>query len=250
MRVLFIKKTTLIILISSLFLGTAVIFFPAVQVTKRVSPETREYWAGSNDILWHVNTRQKMIALTFDDGPSATFTPQILDILKKNRVKATFFVIAQRTEKYPGIVQRMVYEGHEIANHTYNHKYLKGLTEKDLLEELALADRAIYRMTGVKPKLFRPPGGYYNEKIVRVASGLGYKVVIWSWEQQSRDWANPGTPAIIRSVLKNAGNGNIVVFHDQGGNRTQTVQSLQPIIDGLKAEGFKLVTVSQMFAEK
>lgn len=249
MRIFIIKKITLIFIISGLLCGTAIsLSLPVFQVTKRLSPETREYWAGSPDIIWHVNTKNKMIALTFDDGPSPTFTPQILDILKKNNAKATFFVVAQRAEKLPDIVRRMVYEGHEVANHTYNHPYLNGITEKEFQDELALADKTLIKVTGVKPKLFRPPGGYYNEKIVRVAKEMGYRVVIWSWEQQSRDWANPGTAAIIRSVLKNAAGGNIVVFHDQGGNRTQTVQALQPIINGLKENGFKLVTVSDMYS--
>ncbi len=247
MRVFFIRKVAVIIFLFLLVLAV-MIGIPAAMVSKTVSPESREYWEGSTDIVWHVDTREKVIALTFDDGPSTTFTPMILDILKKNNAKATFFVIARRAEIYQDIVHRIVYEGHEIASHTYNHRYLNRITENELREELSLADITIRQVAGVKPKLFRPPGGYYNEKIVRVSKEFGYKVVIWSWEQQPKDWANPGTQTIIRRVLKDAASGNIVVFHDQGGNRTQTVQALQPIINDLKSKGYKFITVSEMIA--
>lgn len=245
MRVYFFKKITLIA-VAIMVIFTIVIFIPTVLAFKRVSPETREYWIGSSDIVWNVPTSDKMISLTFDDGPSPTFTPQILDILKENNVKGTFFVIASEAEKYPEIIKRMVKEGNEIANHTYNHKYLKGLPEQEFRQELIQAESSIVRITGIKPKLFRPPGGYYNDAIVKVSRDLGYKVIIWSWEQQSRDWANPGTNSIIGRVTKNAASGNIIVFHDRGGDRIQTVQALQPIIDALKEKGFKLVTVSEM----
>lgn len=245
MRVFFVKRLTLVLITGLLALVTAV-SLPVTQTLQRVSPETREYWKGSADIVWRINTKDKMIALTFDDGPSPTFTPQILDILKKNNVKGTFFVIAHEAEKYPDIVHRTVYEGHEIGNHTYNHKYLNRFTGDELKKEMVLAETAIIKAAGVKPKLFRPPGGYFNENIVTVSKKLGYKVIIWSWEQQPVDWANPGEGAIIKRVLKNAASGNIVVFHDRGGNRSQTVQALQPVIDGLKEKGFKMVTVSEM----
>jgi len=244
-RVFFVKRVTLVLTAAILILGAA-LSIPVTVGVKQVSPETREYWNGSKDIIWHISTKEKMIALTFDDGPSPTFTPQILDILKKNKVKGTFFMIAREAEKYPDIVRRLVSEGHEIANHTYNHKYLHNSTEADLKKELTLAEETIIKAGGVKPKLFRPPGGYYNEMIVKVSKEMGYRVIIWSWEQQSRDWANPGTPTIIRRVLEDASSGNIIVFHDRGGNRVQTVQAMQPIIDGLKQNGFKLVTVSEM----
>ncbi len=249
MRILLIKRVTLVVFIGSLCALAVALGIPVAQVAKLVSPETREYWAGSPDIIWQVQTRSKMIALTFDDGPSPTFTPEILDIFKKNKVQGTFFVIATEAEKHPGIVSRMVSEGHEIANHTYHHKYLYRLTAEEVKKELILAEKAITQAAGVKPKLFRPPGGYYNEEIVEAARELGYKVIIWSWKQQSMDWKNPGTQAIISKVLQDAASGGIIVFHDRGGNRTQTVQALQPIIAGLKEKGFRLVTVSAMLRD-
>jgi polysaccharide deacetylase family sporulation protein PdaB len=245
MRVFTLKKITLGIAIC-IFVLTSVVTIPVVNVLQRLSPETKEYWTGSKDIIWNVNTQEKVIALTFDDGPSLTFTPQILDILKKNKVKATFFVIANEATKYPEIVRRMVDEGHEVANHTYNHHYLNRFGEKALKEEILQAEETLIRITGLKPVLFRPPGGYFNERIVKVSKELKYTIVIWSWEQQPKDWANPGTFAIIRSALKKATGGNIIVMHDRGGDRIQTVQALQPIIEGLKEKGFRLVTVSEM----
>lgn len=245
MRILIVKKTSLLFIITVLAAGL-IIAVPASQAQKGASPETRDYWQGSNDIIWDVNTNEKLIALTFDDGPSPTFTPRILEILKKNHVKGTFFVIGKEAEKYPEIIRRMVYEENEIANHTYDHKYLERLGVDELRKELMAAENTIVSITGVKPKLFRPPGGYFNEDIVRVSKESGYKVIIWSWEQQSGDWANPGAGAIVSKVLKNAAPGNIVVFHDRGGDRRQTVAAMQPIIDGLKEKGYSLVTVSEM----
>jgi len=245
MRVFIFNKIPFFVIITVLIF-TITIGLPAVGAISKISTETRDYWEGSNDIIWQVNTNEKMIALTFDDGPSATFTPKVLDILKKNNVHGTFFVIAHEVEKYPDIVRRMVYEGNEIANHTYNHKYLNRFSREDLREELKLAETTIMEASGFKPRLFRPPGGYYNKDIVEVSKEQGYRVIIWSWEQQSGDWANPGIGTIIRRVLKNAESGNIVVLHDRGGDRNQTIRALQPIIDGLKKRGFKVVTVSEM----
>lgn len=244
MRFIIIKRTAVFMVIFLAVLGAA-ITLPVAQVSK-LSPETREYWKDSKDIVWQVPLDQKMIALTFDDGPSQTFTPEILDILRKNKVKATFFVIAREAEKYPKIVRQVVSDGNEIANHTYSHKYLYRLSKEEIKNEMLSAEKVIIEITGIKPKLFRPPGGYFNKDIVTAARELGYKVIIWSWEQQSGDWRNPGTQVIIQKVLENAGSGNIVVFHDRGGNRIQTVRALQPIIDGLKQKGFKIVTVSEM----
>lgn len=245
MQVFFIKKFPLFVLAVVVISGIT-IGIPAVGVINKISTETRDYWEGSKDIIWHVNTKEKMIALTFDDGPSPTFTPEVLDILKKGNAHSTFFVIAHEVEKYPEIVRRMVYEGNEIANHTYNHKYLNNVSKEDLREELNLAESVIKKAAGLKPKLFRPPGGYYNKDIVEVSKERGYKVIIWSWEQQSGDWANPGTETIIRRVLKNASSGNIVVFHDRGGDRYQTIRALPTIIVELQKQGYKLVTVSEM----
>lgn len=245
MRVFIFKKIPSFVLASIVIIGIT-IGIPTVTVINKISSDTRDYWEGSKDIIWRVSTKEKMIALTFDDGPSPTFTPKIMDILKKNNAHGTFFVIAHEVEKYPDIVRRMVYEGNEVANHTYNHKYLNRISRNDFRAELNLAESVIKQASGLKPKLFRPPGGYYNKDIVEVSKEQGYKVIIWSWEQQSGDWANPGTETIIKRVLKNAASGNIIVFHDRGGDRYQTVRALQPVIDGLKTKGFKLVTVSEM----
>lgn len=192
MRVIFFKKIPLFILAAAVIFGVT-IGIPAVSVIKKISTETRDYWEGSKDIIWHVNTKEKMIALTFDDGPSPTFTPEVLDILKKSNAHGTFFVIAHEVEKYPDIVRRLVYEGNEVANHTYNHKYLNRISKEDLRAELNLAESIIIKASGLKPKLFRPPGGYYNKDIVEVSKEQGYKVFIL------QEFSSGFIPAILRS---------------------------------------------------
>ncbi|ATW25139.1 polysaccharide deacetylase family protein [Candidatus Formimonas warabiya] len=197
-------------------------------------------------IVWAVDTPEKVISLTFDDGPDPEYTPMILDILEKNGIKGTFFTVGKQVEDFPEIAKMIVEKGNEIANHTYTHPRLNRLRMDQLNVELEKAHQAIVAQTHVAPTLFRPPGGFYNEAIVDLAKKKGYKVILWSWTQDTKDWANPGTNNIIKKVLKNAENGDIVIFHDCGGNRMQTIKALQPVIDGLKKDGFKMITVSEL----
>jgi len=204
---------------------------------------------GRNDIdgvIWAVNTQEKAVALTFDDGPDPEYTSVILDILKKNGVKATFFTVGERVERFPKTSRAIVESGNEIANHTYSHPSLEQIKPKILTMELEKAHQAIVNTTNTEPALFRPPGGVYNDTIIDTAREKGYQVVMWSWTQDTRDWANPGTNMIVKKVVGNIANGDIIIFHDCGGNRSQTVNALQPIITALKAKGFDMITVSEL----
>lgn len=207
----------------------------------------RSYYETRGDIVWEVPTAEKRIALTFDDGPNPQTTPQVLDLLKQYGAKATFFVVGFRLDKYPDVVKREVAEGHEVANHTKNHVYFKGTVSKQrIAAEIGNMQQKIQAVTQQNCPWFRPPGGYYNDEVVRVAKQYGYTVVLWSWHQDTKDWSVPGVDKIVDKVLGNARNGDIVLLHDHVGGSTQTVEALAIILPELQKRGFRVVTVSEL----
>ncbi|MBE2906263.1 polysaccharide deacetylase family protein [Anoxybacillus flavithermus] len=200
-----------------------------------------------DDIVWHVPVNEKMVAITFDDGPDMLYTPDILAILKQYDAKATFFVVGFRAEKYPDIIKRQIEEGHEIANHTYEHRDFRGQSKETIVEEIQKTEEVLYNITGKRPTLFRPPLGYYNQRILNIAKEQGYTVVMWSKHQDTYDWQNPGTNRIVRRVIRHIQPGQIILFHDHGsGSRKQTVQALKEILPILKQKGYTFVTVSEL----
>ena len=204
----------------------------------------REYYESAGYIIWDIQTDEKVVALTFDDGPHPKYTQQVLDLLDKYEAKGTFFVVGELAEKSPEVVQRMYEEGHEIANHTYTHPSSKSVSE--IMEEINQANETIYSITGFSPKLFRPVEGYYTEEIVNEIVKNGYKIVMWSWHQDTEDWKDPGVNKIVSKVLGGLKNGDVVLFHDGGGNRDQTVQALGKILPEMKKQGYTFITISEM----
>lgn len=212
-----------------------------------VPAKGRAYYEKRGDIVWEVPTKEKVIALTFDDGPDKNETPQLLDLLKQYGVHATFFVIGKRAAAYPDIVKREVSEGHEVANHTYNHPYFnRKLTMRTFSSELSRAHDEIFKATGLETHYFRPPGGYYNEKMVELAKKQGYLIIMWSWDQDTQDWRRPGVKKIVNKVLNNAKGGEIVLFHDHVMGGSQTIDALKQILPELKQRGFTFLTVSEL----
>lgn len=198
-------------------------------------------------MLWDIQTEEKVIALTFDDGPDPRYTSQILEVLAKYDAKATFFVLGKNAEKYPEIIKRQYNEGHELANHTYSHQFKS--SEIKLQDELKKTNDIIYDITGFAPTLFRPVGGMYTDNIINTAYKSGYKVVIWSWHLDTLDWKNPGVSKISKKVLDGASPGDVVLFHDGGGNRAQTVKALEQILPELQKRGYKFVTISELMED-
>ena len=195
-------------------------------------------------ILWEIQTKEKVVALTFDDGPHPEYTEQILNLLEQYGAKGTFFLVGEQAEKNPQIVYRMYEEGHEIANHTYTHPFTKSVPK--VLEEIRKTDDILFSITGYSPKLFRPVEGQYTDQLVENVVKEGYKIVMWSWHQDTEDWKDPGVNTIVKKVLNGIKEGNIVLFHDGGGNRVQTVKALEIILPELKKQGYKFITVTEM----
>jgi len=187
---------------------------------------------------------QKLIALTFDDGPHEKFTNEILNILDEYGVKATFFIIGENAEKHPEIVKKIHDLGHEIGNHTYSHIFINKVSKNSLKSEIMKTEEILEKITGQKPKLFRPPGGAYNNSCVSTLNELGYSCILWSFD--SRDWTLPDASKVISEATYKTKEGDILLFHDfnQKGSPTPTI--IKTIIPLLINSGFKFVTVSEL----
>jgi cellulose synthase/poly-beta-1,6-N-acetylglucosamine synthase-like glycosyltransferase/peptidoglycan/xylan/chitin deacetylase (PgdA/CDA1 family)/spore germination protein YaaH len=203
-----------------------------------------------------IGAAKKKIALSFDDGPDPKFTPQILDILKQKKVPGLFFLIGEAASDHPALMKRIYDEGHEIGNHTFRHPHFSTISSGQLGIELNLTERLLESKLGIKSLLFRPPYGIDHtpetaEEIAMLpeTQRLGYVLV--GSRIDPHDWARPPADEIVEEVLKDAkaGSGNIVLLHDGGGDRSQTVLALPRIIEGLRSAGFEFVSVSNLLGK-
>ena len=184
----------------------------------------------------------KVIALTFDDGPSGQYTAPILDILKQKGVKATFFDVGQYSVQYPALEKRMVAEGHEVASHSNTHPFMPKMKRDALRAEITAGLANMKKASGVSTRMMRSPYGSFTvDQWKDVYDLIDYNVL---WSIDTEDWRHPGAQAIHDAVLNHAYNGAVVLMHDGGGNRDQDIQALPGIIDDLKAQGYEFVTIS------
>lgn len=208
----------------------------------------RKEYEKTGNVIWKINTKEKIVAITFDDGPHPIFTPLILDTLAKYQAKATFFVTGKKAKQYPEIIKREVIDGHEVANHTYSHINNPNISARKLRKEIEQTDEIIQQIIGYKPAFFRPVAGHYNDVIINTAVKSGKVVVIW--HQDPRDWDNTPASKISSSVTKTISPGNIIVLHDWHNNNPsktcQTIIALDRILEFLTQNGYKCVTVSEM----
>jgi peptidoglycan/xylan/chitin deacetylase (PgdA/CDA1 family) len=184
----------------------------------------------------------KVVALTFDDGPWENTTEQILDILRQENIKATFFFVGQAIQANPDVAKKVAAEGHTLGNHTWRH-YMDNMDEATAIAEIGNAAKLLYETTGARTALFRPPGGNLGGRLVDFAKELGYTVMLWSAD--SSDYM-VSTPLIIDNVLRNTRPGGIILLHDGGGDRRDTVAALPQIIASLKQQGYRFVTVPDL----
>src|SRR6266571_3316866 len=194
---------------------------------------------------------EHQVAITFDDGPSPQWTPKILDILKAANVKAAFFVVGANAERYPGLVRRIVDEGHEIGNHTYYHPNLALCWPEHIRLELNATQLLLETITGRATTLFRPPYAADTQPAqlseltpLQIAQDLNYLVVLENIDPQ--DWAKPGAEIILQRVKQQRRDGSIILLHDAGGNRSQTVEALPRILDWLHTRGDSVVSLSTL----
>lgn len=199
---------------------------------------------GYDDVYTCVKEDNVRIALTFDDGPHYKYTEQILDILDKYNVKATFFVIGCNAEQRPDTVKEVYVRGHEIGNHTYSHPHLSSCSCEKLGKEIKKASDIICDITGQRPTLFRPPEGKCTPEVVNCARSNGYKVILWSID--TKDWSHPSSEKIVSEICKNVKGGDIILFHDFITPDTPTPQALDTIIPILQEKGFEFCRVSEL----
>lgn len=191
----------------------------------------------------------RTVALTFDDGPGPA-TPAVLDILHRNGVPATFFVIGQRAAAEPDMVRRIAADGHALGNHSWSHPIPSakaGWKRSTLKREIDRTDQAISAATGLKPCLFRPPGGIVKGAR-KVTSAAGLEMILWSTDP--RDWAASPSKKSVLSIRKRVAAGlneehPVILLHDGGGDRSATVAALQGIIDDYRARGYHFVTLTK-----
>jgi len=237
-----IKKILILLSLSIFLIVLAVVaftvFFDQAVIARR-------------DTIYHVPSSEKVVALTFDDGPSPKWTPEILDVLKAEQVKATFFMLGEHVEQYPEVARRVAAEGHEIGNHTYDHHTLIYYKTPELEKELRDAEAAIYKATGVTTKYFRPPKAWLTESEKKDIKRMGYEIILWSLN--SKDWVTFDDRFIVKFILHYVQPGDILLFHDsggvfkpEGGNRKETVKAVSRLIGKLRERGYRFVTISEL----
>lgn len=180
----------------------------------------------------------KCIALTFDDGPDAVTTPQVLDILKKHDVHATFFVLGKRVVANEALVRRMHAEGHEVGNHSWNHPYFTRISIEQVQDEIESTQQAVMRAGVPAPRLFRPPYGDVNETVL---AHVPLTTVQWNIDPQ--DWLPKRQVHLLEYMAAHARPGGVVVMHD---TKTATLERLDALVVQLKAQQYTLVTVSDV----
>jgi peptidoglycan/xylan/chitin deacetylase (PgdA/CDA1 family) len=197
-------------------------------------------------VLTHLPAGENAVSITFDDGPNPRATPLILDVLRREHVHATFFVLGRHAERWPEIVRRMAIDGHQLGNHGYYHRKLHRRTATYIRDDLTRGTEQIVRASGVRPRHFRAPHGFRNPFVTPIASSLGQRTVGWSlgvW-----DSARPGADVIAARALEGMHDGSILLLHDgdgydPNGDRMQTAEALPIIIDGLRRRGFRFSTL-------
>lgn len=191
-------------------------------------------------------TEMSAVALTFDDGPDPFYTPQILDVLDQFGARATFFVLGSEAERYPHLLRLIAGRGHEVGTHSYAHRNLTRLSGQSVISELARADQVISQAVGTRPRDLRPPYGFVNDTVLDVAGQFGYRIILWTDEHDTRDWSRPNSSVIVSRALSRAEKGMIVLLHDSGGNRDQTLKALPAILAQLRERGYQCVTVDEL----
>jgi peptidoglycan/xylan/chitin deacetylase (PgdA/CDA1 family) len=182
--------------------------------------------------------------MTFDDGPHPKLTPKLLDLLKERNIKATFFVIGKCVAEFPDIAKRIVDEGHEIANHSWNHPQLTKLSPTAFAAEITQTNEAIEKATGIRPVVMRPPYGAINPTLTkRLNEEYGLSVILWSVDPL--DWKIRNSDHVSSHIIKNAAPGAIILAHDI---HASTIDAMPAALDALQSKGYTFATVSELIA--
>jgi len=202
------------------------------------------YLSARNARTHHPDTGQPMVALTFDDGPSP-FSSEVLAILQEFQARATFFLIGQEVVKYPSVARAEADVGNILGNHSYTHPYLRTLDLGEVRTQLEQTQRVLESATGAIPRWFRPPHGSIDGRVFGVAASLG--LITAAWSVDPKDYERPGAEHITRHVLDHAQPGSIVLLHDGGGDRRQTMEALPEMLGALRSRGYHFATLDELY---
>ncbi len=223
-----------------------------LQLIKALREKIKGWWPVKPVAVWRGNQLVSItrgdphcmeVALTFDDGPHPPFTQKLLALLRSMHVPATFFVVGWKVDQDPDILRLMLKDGDEVANHTYHHFDLKLVPPPLVYNEIDLNNDAIERACGVAPRFFRPSGGQYDPAVINAAAKLHMVTVLWT--NDPADYLSPGRQVILQRVLPHVRPGAIILLHD---GIQQTYDILPEMIDTLRSEGYRFVTLGQMAA--
>lgn len=209
----------------------------------RISAVVKGGGEPEDSLFGAIDPNRPMVALTFDDGPQNGVTNRILASLAANGGRATFFMVGSRVPGHDAYVQQMAAQGCEVANHTYDHKYLTSLSADGILSQVGSTNQVIANASGATPVLMRPCGGYYNAASLETLGTMGMPAIMWSID--TRDWKTRNAQSTINAVLNNVRDGDIVLMHDL---YTATADAAETIIPALTSQGYQLVTVSELAA--
>jgi peptidoglycan/xylan/chitin deacetylase (PgdA/CDA1 family) len=198
------------------------------------------------NLIWKMRTAERVLAISFDDGPDPVFTPKVLEILREHRIKATFFLVGERVRRFPELLQRICDEGHEIGNHSDSWHRTIQLSADEFERDLLRAEQSLglgSGSLGSRPKLFRPAGGFIRSSQLRLLRKHGYCAVLGS--AYAFDPYRPPSKYIEWAIARAFEPGSIIVLHDSGGNRRKTVGALPAIMDRAHAAGYRFVKLSE-----
>ncbi|WP_030422891.1 polysaccharide deacetylase family protein [Streptomyces sp. SCSIO 75703] len=207
-------------------------------------PAPRRPAVRSEPLLRMTGSGRTML-LTFDDGPHPRYTPRILDTLAEYDVRATFFVCGEMAQAHPALVARMAEEGHVVGNHTWTHPLLTGLTRGRIRSEMESTSEIVEKVYGQRPQWFRAPYGAWNRSVFQLGADLGMEPLAWTVD--SLDWTTPGTGTIIERIESGAAPGVVVLSHDAGGDRSQSVDALRSYLPRLLDSGYHLTVPRRQF---
>jgi len=188
---------------------------------------------------------RKLIAITFDDGPWQRQTQQVLSVLLRYHAKGTFFMVGRQAEHFPYLSRLVVADGMEVGEHSQTHRPILHVSKAIVTYEIGVGARTVRRYSGAVPTWYRPAGGTIGPVILSEAQRLDLRIALWTLD--STDWTKPGVAKIVKRVLERAQPGAIVLMHDGGGDRSQTIAALPLILQGLAARGYKMVTMSELY---
>lgn len=232
----FFIKTGIVVLSFLVICAFGVKYIPkALSVTKLANAKELP--------IYCVNCNEKKVALSFDAAWGNEDTAEILEILKKHDVKVTFFMTGGWVEKYPDDVKAIAAAGHDLGNHSENHKHMSQLSKEQSIEEIMKPHRKVKELTGIDMNLFRPPYGDYNNTLIQATREAGYHCI--QWDVDSLDWKDYGVESIVNTVVNNKhlGNGSIILCHN---GAKFTKDALESMITGLKDKGYEIVPISQL----